>query len=225
MTNKLSARSAGRNGGKSGGSTGNYFLSYTHYGLVIHPRRRVDSQWIVAKKDWREAKKRYKEQERRKASRTSNDQNSPGTLDDSDSAEPETDDRESNKYYQDMDEMRCILYSHGGGPFCSNHNMPNVLKGFKVATTSAVLTKKGRMQSMIATRYSHIFQQIQSPTARSEDKWACFRYVHLLLGFSIITTTFQAINYRLAPQYPFPCAIQDALAACKPNCTIRLNDI
>lgn len=24
-----------------------------------------------------------------------------------------------------------------------------------------------------------------------------------------------AINYRLAPQYPFPCALQDALAACR----------
>ena len=24
-----------------------------------------------------------------------------------------------------------------------------------------------------------------------------------------------AINYRLAPQYPFPCGLQDALAACK----------
>ena len=23
-----------------------------------------------------------------------------------------------------------------------------------------------------------------------------------------------AVNYRLAPQYPFPCAIQDILAAC-----------
>ena len=24
-----------------------------------------------------------------------------------------------------------------------------------------------------------------------------------------------AVNYRLAPQYPFPCAIQDLLAACE----------
>lgn len=201
------------------------FPSYTLYGLVIYPPRRIDSQWIVAKKDWRDAKKRQKEREGRKAGRTSSDQNSPGTPDDSDGAEPETDDHESNKYDQDMDEMRCILYSHGGGPFYSNHYMTDDLKGYKVATTSAVLTKRGRMQSMVATWYSHISEQIQSPTARSEDKWACFRYVHFLFGFSIITTTFQAINYRLAPQYPFPCAIQDALAACKSNCTIRLNEI
>jgi hypothetical protein len=104
-----------------GGRRVTSFPSYTLYGLVIYPRRRVDSQWIVAKKDWREAKKRHKEQERRKASGTSNDQNSPGTPDDSDGVEPETDDHESNKYHQDMDEMRCILYFHGGRPFYSNH--------------------------------------------------------------------------------------------------------
>ena len=28
-----------------------------------------------------------------------------------------------------------------------------------------------------------------------------------------LTPVFLAINYRLSPQYPFPCAIQDALAA------------
>lgn len=28
-------------------------------------------------------------------------------------------------------------------------------------------------------------------------------------------TPFKAINYRLAPQYPFPCAVHDLLAACK----------
>ena len=29
------------------------------------------------------------------------------------------------------------------------------------------------------------------------------------------TCTLTAVNYRLAPQYPFPCAIQDLLAACE----------
>ncbi len=28
-------------------------------------------------------------------------------------------------------------------------------------------------------------------------------------------TLYLAINYRLAPQYPFPCAIQDIVAACE----------
>jgi acetyl esterase/lipase len=31
-----------------------------------------------------------------------------------------------------------------------------------------------------------------------------------------------AVNYRLAPQYPFPCAIQDLLAACEQYCTVLL---
>jgi acetyl esterase/lipase len=31
-----------------------------------------------------------------------------------------------------------------------------------------------------------------------------------------------AVNYRLAPQYPFPCAIQDLLAACEQSLTVLL---
>jgi len=39
--------------------------------------------------------------------------------------------------------------------------------------------------------------------------------LHHILTFRIhdLTSIFSAINYRLSPQYPFPCAIQDALAA------------
>ncbi len=33
----------------------------------------------------------------------------------------------------------------------------------------------------------------------------------------VVSHLLVAINYRLAPQYPFPCAIQDALAACTSN--------
>lgn len=59
---------------------------------------RVDAQWITAKKDWDEAKRRYKTRENTK---------------DSDPA-LETKPVESGQYEQDMDEMRCILYAHGG---------------------------------------------------------------------------------------------------------------
>ncbi|KAG5647060.1 hypothetical protein DXG03_001430 [Asterophora parasitica] len=53
----------------------------------------VDAQWITTKKDWQEAKRR-----REKAKETES------------SAHASTD---SATYQKDMDEMRCILYSHG----------------------------------------------------------------------------------------------------------------
>ena len=60
----------------------------------------IDAQWIVAKKDWKEAKKKYKEQEKYK------DAKKPEAVD--------LGDLEPGTYQQDMDEMRCILYAHGG---------------------------------------------------------------------------------------------------------------
>jgi hypothetical protein len=33
--------------------------------------------------------------------------------------------------------------------------------------------------------------------------------------FGPLSSSLTAVNYRLAPQYPFPCAIQDLLAACE----------
>jgi acetyl esterase/lipase len=41
-----------------------------------------------------------------------------------------------------------------------------------------------------------------------------FKFYHLITFHErYLTPIFPAINYRLSPQYPFPCAIQDALAA------------
>ncbi|KAF8879684.1 hypothetical protein CPB85DRAFT_1341605 [Mucidula mucida] len=96
----------------------------------------VDGQWIHANKDWKDAKQREK----------------------ADDPLPET----PAEYAQDMDDMRCILYFHGGGYF---------------------------MGSVDQERYS-----IQ-------------RHARKINGRVF------AINYRLAPQYPFPCALQDALAS------------
>jgi acetyl esterase/lipase len=50
--------------------------------------------------------------------------------------------------------------------------------------------------------------------------------------FSLIVARLRdrtAVNYRLAPQYPFPCAIQDLLAACEklvlPNPSQQVNHV
>src|SRR5882762_388606 len=85
--------------------------SYACYDLIISPQCSVDAQWIVAKKDWREAKRRYKEQER-KDSKGPDEQNGPETPNGGDHAGSDHYDTESGSYQQDMDEMRCILYSH-----------------------------------------------------------------------------------------------------------------
>ncbi|KAH6914019.1 lipase/esterase [Coprinopsis sp. MPI-PUGE-AT-0042] len=101
----------------------------------------VDAQWIVAKKDWREAKRRHKQRGE---------------------AYPASNPNEEGTYVKDMDAMRCILYLHGGGYY-----------------------------------FGSVDQE---------------RYSIQRLARKINGRVF-AINYRLAPQYPFPCAIQDALAA------------
>ncbi|KAI0359652.1 alpha/beta-hydrolase [Trametes cingulata] len=109
----------------------------------------VDAEWIVAKKDWQEAKKRQK------ARGVSTD--GPASLD------PGNPNQEMPATYQpEMDEMRCILYAHGGGYY-----------------------------------FGSIDQE---------------RYCMQRLARKINGRVF-AINYRLAPQYPFPCAIQDFVAA------------
>ncbi|KAF5326623.1 hypothetical protein D9611_000275 [Ephemerocybe angulata] len=110
----------------------------------------VDGQWIVAKKDWKEAKRRDKQrresqppQERKESTSTSGEE-------------------DNETYNKDMDAMRCILFLHGGGYY-----------------------------------FGSVDQE---------------RYSIQRLARKINGRVF-AINYRLAPQYPFPCALQDALAA------------
>lgn len=110
----------------------------------------VDGQWIVAKRDWREAKKRDKmHRQGQPASKQSQ-------------STTESTEEEEGTYNKDMDEMRCILFLHGGGFY-----------------------------------FGSVDQE---------------RYSIQRLARKINGRVF-AINYRLAPQYPFPCALQDALAA------------
>jgi acetyl esterase/lipase len=103
----------------------------------------VDAQWITAKEDWKEARKREKAAQ--------------GTSDHS--AE---ENRPADVYESEMDEMKCILYSHGGG---------------------------------------YYFGSVD------QERYSIQRHARKINGRVF------AINYRLAPQYPFPCALQDIIAA------------
>ncbi|KAK7057586.1 Abhydrolase-3 domain-containing protein [Favolaschia claudopus] len=107
----------------------------------------VDAQWITAKKDWQEAKRRYKMQNKTKPSVE---------------APPVDPLAEPAHYEEHMDEMRCILYSHGGG---------------------------------------YYFGSVD------QERYSIQRHARKINGRVF------AINYRLAPQYPFPCALQDLVAA------------
>ncbi|KAF9012561.1 hypothetical protein BDQ17DRAFT_1297729 [Cyathus striatus] len=109
----------------------------------------IDAQWITAKKDWREAKRRYKMQQKQRGSDVLQD------------GAPSTEEQPA-VYRAEMDEMRCILYLHGGG---------------------------------------YYFGSID------QERYSIQRHARKINGRVF------AINYRLAPQYPFPCALQDALAA------------
>ena len=73
-------------------------------GIPLFMLHSVDAQWISTKKDWREAKRRHKMQQGKKGS------NSPGG-----NASPESGPESvPGAYNKEMDEMRCILYAHGG---------------------------------------------------------------------------------------------------------------
>jgi len=81
----------------------------------------VDAQWVTAKKDWQEAKKRYKESEKLKDDKPNDVHASNHPAD------------ESGSYSEEMDEMRCILYSHGGSSINSDmiafHHHDQLLSG------------------------------------------------------------------------------------------------
>ena len=58
----------------------------------------VDCQWIAARKDWQEAKRKRKEYE-------ANHKSPPP---------PDTDPQIIHEYTPEMDQMRCLLFAHGG---------------------------------------------------------------------------------------------------------------
>ncbi|THH13788.1 hypothetical protein EW146_g6481 [Bondarzewia mesenterica] len=131
----------------------------------------IEAEWITAKKDWQHAKRRAKEHQK-------GSMKGKGKMDD----EKEKASSEDNGEYQpEMDEMRCILYSHGG---------------WYTTTVNAVVQL---IDSKIPGGY--YFGSI------AQERYSMQRYARKIHGRVF------AVNYRLAPQYPFPCAIQDLLAA------------
>ncbi|KAH9944756.1 lipase/ esterase [Amylocystis lapponica] len=108
----------------------------------------IDAEWITARKDWEEAKRKHKAQQREARKGRAREP----------AAAPE---EPPATYEPEMDEMRCILFVHGGG---------------------------------------YYFGSID------QERYSIQRYARKING-RVFT-----MNYRLAPQYPFPCAVQDVLA-------------
>lgn len=93
--------------------------------------RSVDAEWIVAKKDWQEAKKKQK------ARGMSYD----GAPVDSGNTQQDL----PPQYQPEMDQMRCILYAHGGAyPEPISVMQDGAATHIaQVDTTLAVSTKRG----------------------------------------------------------------------------------
>ena len=84
------------------------------------------------KRDWKEAKRREKAAASGEKTQTPGESasasvspQSPSSSSSSDAyAQASTDDPEANAYRPEMDEMRCLLWAHGGldsYPFCSDY--------------------------------------------------------------------------------------------------------
>ena len=77
----------------------------------------VDAEWIAAKKDWEENERKYKAHEKERSSMTDSRKDSMST----DGSQSGVGEGPSTTYDQSMDEMRCILYAHGGKPVLSKY--------------------------------------------------------------------------------------------------------
>ncbi|ORY26314.1 hypothetical protein BCR39DRAFT_541265 [Naematelia encephala] len=108
----------------------------------------VEAEWIVMKKDWRaEGVRQTKMSKGKEPHGMVGDDGGVG---------------ENGEFRREMDELRCMLYIHGGAYYWGSINT---------------------------------------------HRYTIWRYARKMHGRCF------AVNYRKAPQYPFPCAIQDCLAA------------
>ncbi|KAH8985534.1 Alpha/Beta hydrolase protein [Lactarius akahatsu] len=136
--------------------------------------RGIDAEWIMDKRDWKEARRREKAAAAAEGTQTSESPGAGATGSTclsplSSPSSPDahtrvgTDDSEATAAYRpEMDEMRCLLWAHGGG---------------------------------------YYFGSVD------QERYMIQRYARKIHGRVF------APNYRLAPQYPFPCGLQDLLAS------------
>ncbi|VDC05073.1 unnamed protein product [Peniophora sp. CBMAI 1063] len=125
--------------------------------------RGVSAEWMCSKKDQQEAKRKAREAAGgRKPTTGFNFFNTGSSTDAGPSLPSDVSDDIEDVYRAEMDNLKCILYFHGGG---------------------------------------YYFGSID------QERYTMQRMARKIHGRLL------AVNYRLAPQYPFPCAIQDILAA------------
>ena len=72
----------------------------------------VDAEWIATKKDWEQNERKYKAHEKERSSLNESRKDSVSSEGSHDTGEGP-----STTYDESMDEMRCILYAHGGKSF------------------------------------------------------------------------------------------------------------
>ena len=113
-------------------------VSYFHLQSekLIRALYSVGGEWIVTKKDWKEAERREKSKERRDRSNEKKErERPPQESNTTDSAS--TEDTSEPNYTPDMDEQRCILYLHGGKlPFSLN---ARIVFGFRLPNPDILL--------------------------------------------------------------------------------------
>ncbi|KAI0301668.1 hypothetical protein B0F90DRAFT_287335 [Multifurca ochricompacta] len=144
----------------------------------------IDAEWIMDKKDWKE----YNRQERAAATSTpvsastNGGGSSPSPPMSPAAGEQRMGTEDTNGYHPEMDEMRCILWAHGGGYYFGSVDQERYM-----------------IQRYARKIHGRVFGK---PI-----------FAHSGAGLAIKAPCIVAPNYRLAPQYPFPCALQDLLAS------------
>src|SRR6266702_772750 len=114
-------------------------------GACASTLRSIDAEWVMDKRDWKEAKRREKASAAAEKTRGGGGESGSGSAGASTSPPPlspvspsssssgahvpaSADDVEASAYRPEMDEMRCLLWAHGGqDPLCPGPQVLTVL--------------------------------------------------------------------------------------------------